>query len=178
MKSKPHFDTEHPIFGHEVLSQDGVDALRAGQRQELELGAARANFAALPFADKNRAHVQRKGESGLAHVRLLADMPDRLRRERLCRTSKIKVMYAPPLVERKALLKHIVAGIPDLQVNGHEIGDGELVSDMRLWKCLPIRRTDRHLHTRQRRSFEPRRPRRRFLSRCQLPLARSLLRIR
>ena len=31
------------------------------------------------------------------------------------------------LVERKALLEPIVAGIPGLQFNGHEIGDGELV---------------------------------------------------
>jgi bifunctional non-homologous end joining protein LigD len=30
-------------------------------------------------------------------------------------------------VERKALLEPIVADIPGLQVNGHEIGDGELV---------------------------------------------------
>ena len=34
---------------------------------------------------------------------------------------------ALPLVERKALLEPIVAGIPGLQFNGHEIGDGELV---------------------------------------------------
>ncbi len=32
-----------------------------------------------------------------------------------------------PLVERKALLEPIVADIPGLQFNGHEIGDGELV---------------------------------------------------
>jgi hypothetical protein len=32
-----------------------------------------------------------------------------------------------PLFERKALLEPIVAGIPGLQFNGHEIGDGELV---------------------------------------------------
>jgi DNA ligase D-like protein (predicted ligase) len=34
---------------------------------------------------------------------------------------------ALPLVERKALLEPIVAGISGLQFNGHEIGDGELV---------------------------------------------------
>ena len=34
---------------------------------------------------------------------------------------------ALPLVERKALLEPLVAGIPGLQFNGHEIGDGELV---------------------------------------------------
>jgi DNA ligase D-like protein (predicted ligase) len=34
---------------------------------------------------------------------------------------------ALPLVERKALLEPIVAGLPGLQFNGHEIGDGELV---------------------------------------------------
>jgi bifunctional non-homologous end joining protein LigD len=34
---------------------------------------------------------------------------------------------ALPLVESKALLEPIVAGIPGLQFNGHEIGDGELV---------------------------------------------------
>ena len=34
---------------------------------------------------------------------------------------------ALPLVERKALLEPIVADIPGLQFNGHEIGDGELV---------------------------------------------------
>jgi DNA ligase D-like protein (predicted ligase) len=34
---------------------------------------------------------------------------------------------ALPLIERKALLEPIVAGIPGLQFNGHEIGDGELV---------------------------------------------------
>jgi ATP-dependent DNA ligase len=34
---------------------------------------------------------------------------------------------ALPLVERKALLEPIVAGIPGLQFNGHETGDGELV---------------------------------------------------
>jgi bifunctional non-homologous end joining protein LigD len=32
-----------------------------------------------------------------------------------------------PLVERKALLEPIVAGIPGLQFNGHQIGDGQLV---------------------------------------------------
>jgi ATP-dependent DNA ligase len=32
-----------------------------------------------------------------------------------------------PLLERKALLEPIVAGIPGLQFNGHEVGDGELV---------------------------------------------------
>jgi ATP-dependent DNA ligase len=32
-----------------------------------------------------------------------------------------------PLIERKALLEPIVAGLPCLQFNGHEIGDGELV---------------------------------------------------
>src|ERR1700733_9893652 len=34
---------------------------------------------------------------------------------------------ALPLVERKALLERIVAGLPGLQFNAHEIGDGELV---------------------------------------------------
>ena len=34
---------------------------------------------------------------------------------------------AQPLVERRVLLEPIVAGIPGLQFNGHEIGDGELV---------------------------------------------------
>ena len=34
---------------------------------------------------------------------------------------------ALPLVERKALLKPIVAGIPGLQFNDHETGDGELI---------------------------------------------------
>jgi DNA ligase D-like protein (predicted ligase) len=34
---------------------------------------------------------------------------------------------ALPLIERKALLEPIVAGIPGLQFNGHEVGDGELV---------------------------------------------------
>jgi ATP-dependent DNA ligase len=34
---------------------------------------------------------------------------------------------ALPLIERKALLEPVVAGIPGLQFNGHEIGDGELV---------------------------------------------------
>jgi DNA ligase D-like protein (predicted ligase) len=32
-----------------------------------------------------------------------------------------------PLVERKALLEPIVTGIPGLQFNGHETGDGELI---------------------------------------------------
>ena len=32
-----------------------------------------------------------------------------------------------PLLERKTLFEPIVAGIPGLQFNGHEIGDGELV---------------------------------------------------
>jgi DNA ligase D-like protein (predicted ligase) len=32
-----------------------------------------------------------------------------------------------PLVERKALLEPVVTGIPGLQFNGHETGDGELV---------------------------------------------------
>ena len=31
------------------------------------------------------------------------------------------------LLERKALLEPIVTDIPDLQFNGHEIGEGELV---------------------------------------------------
>jgi len=31
------------------------------------------------------------------------------------------------LLERKPLLEPIVTGIPGLQFNGHEIGDGELV---------------------------------------------------
>jgi hypothetical protein len=32
-----------------------------------------------------------------------------------------------PLLERKTLLEPIVAGIPGLHFNGHEIGNGELV---------------------------------------------------
>jgi ATP-dependent DNA ligase len=32
-----------------------------------------------------------------------------------------------PLVERKALLEPVVTGIPGLQFNGHETGDGELI---------------------------------------------------
>jgi ATP-dependent DNA ligase len=32
-----------------------------------------------------------------------------------------------PLIERKALLKSLVAGIPGLQFNDHETGDGELI---------------------------------------------------
>jgi DNA ligase D-like protein (predicted ligase) len=32
-----------------------------------------------------------------------------------------------PLIERKALLKPLVAGIPGLQFNDHETGDGELI---------------------------------------------------
>ena len=32
-----------------------------------------------------------------------------------------------PLMERKALLKSLVAAIPGLQFNGHETGDGELI---------------------------------------------------
>jgi hypothetical protein len=39
---------------------------------------------------------------------------------------------ALPLVERKALLEPIVADIPGLQFNGHEIGDGELGFRIRL----------------------------------------------
>jgi ATP-dependent DNA ligase len=33
-----------------------------------------------------------------------------------------------PLIERKALLEPLVAAIPNLQFNGHEAGDGELIS--------------------------------------------------
>jgi DNA ligase D-like protein (predicted ligase) len=32
-----------------------------------------------------------------------------------------------PLIERKALLEPLIAGIPGLQFNGHEIGDGETI---------------------------------------------------
>lgn len=32
-----------------------------------------------------------------------------------------------PLIERKALLRPVVADIPGLQFNGHELGDGELI---------------------------------------------------
>jgi bifunctional non-homologous end joining protein LigD len=32
-----------------------------------------------------------------------------------------------PLIERKALLKPLMAGIPGLQFNDHETGDGELI---------------------------------------------------
>jgi bifunctional non-homologous end joining protein LigD len=32
-----------------------------------------------------------------------------------------------PLIERKALLETLVATIPNLQFNGHETGDGELI---------------------------------------------------
>jgi ATP-dependent DNA ligase len=32
-----------------------------------------------------------------------------------------------PLVERKALLESVIAGIPGLQFNGHETGDGETI---------------------------------------------------
>jgi ATP-dependent DNA ligase len=34
---------------------------------------------------------------------------------------------ALPIIERKALLQPVVDGIPGLQFNGHEIGDGELI---------------------------------------------------
>ena len=42
-------------------------------------------FSALPFADENRAHVQRQSKGRLAHVRLLADAFDRFGFERLHR---------------------------------------------------------------------------------------------
>jgi bifunctional non-homologous end joining protein LigD len=32
-----------------------------------------------------------------------------------------------PLVERKVLMEPLIAGIPGLQFNGHEFGDGEIV---------------------------------------------------
>ncbi len=32
-----------------------------------------------------------------------------------------------PLIERKSLLKPLIAGVPDLQFNDHETGDGELI---------------------------------------------------
>ena len=35
-----------------------------------------------------------------------------------------------PLIERKALLQPLVAGIPGLQFNDHETGDGELTAGM------------------------------------------------
>ena len=60
-----------------------VDALLARKGEELQRGTARAHFAALPPADDYCAHVQRQSEGRLAHVRLLANMPDRRGRQKL-----------------------------------------------------------------------------------------------
>jgi hypothetical protein len=77
--------------GHRMASMPFLSA-RARSLSEGPLGRY---FAALPFADEDRADVQRKSEGRLAHVRLLADVLDRLGCQRLDgrQTAEIEVAH-------------------------------------------------------------------------------------
>ena len=87
-------------------SKNSVDALGVGEGEELEGRAARMHFAALPFADERLWDVQRQGEGRLAHMSLLADLPDRFGRQFLYgrQATKVKVTHRG-LVDRADLVE-------------------------------------------------------------------------
>jgi len=61
---------------HQIGDLCVFDPFFLSKREELQRRPARAHFAAPPFADENRAHIQRQSKGRLAHMRLLADTFD------------------------------------------------------------------------------------------------------